>query len=106
VTGVADDGDVGQFASQFHGYFPEWGVAVAQVVIHVKTTVYGGYLVNACLSQTLDGSYPQAYIGTHGVLYKHLYACSIESVAYLFNHKGIGSGAGSEPDGVDAIGKA
>lgn len=61
------------------------------------------HLRQAHLAAALDGAHPEADVRTRRVLHQHRQAGTPQGFGELLHHKGIGRGAGTDPDGLEAV---
>jgi hypothetical protein len=62
-----------QAAFQLKGQLPLWGVAEYLFAVGRETSVYAAQACDACVVQSLKGTYPQFNVGVYRVFYKYGY---------------------------------
>ena len=102
VAGVAEDLQARQAAVQFDGDRPHRMVAVETLVDRREAAVNAPQTADAGVVDALHAADPQFEVRTHGILDQHRNVVAAQRVGDLLHGKGVGRGAGADPDHVDA----
>ena len=102
VAGVAEDGQLGDAATQLDGHVPHGQVAVDGLLERAEAAVDGGHPTDACGVETLHAANPELQVGVDGVFVEHRHIHALQGVSQFLYRKGVGTCAGTNPQHVDA----
>ena len=105
VAGVADDGQGREAALQFDGQVPHRRVAVELAIDAGEAAVDGAEALDAGVVDAQQGTRPQLDVGVHGVLDEDGHIDTFQGVGDGLYAEGVGRGAGTNPQDVDAGGE-
>ena len=87
---------------EINGDLPERGIAVGLLAVDGETTVHSQDVLNAGTLETLHCATPQGEVRLRRVFDRHGNVHPAQGVADVLNLKGVGRGAGADPQHVDA----
>jgi len=75
VGGIAEKGQFGVTAAEFHRYLPLGSVAVLYLVERREAAMNDTYLPDSLAIKPLESAYPQINVGIHGIFHKNGDVC-------------------------------
>ena len=102
MAGIVEERDVRVGVPKIDGDLPERGIAVGLLAVDGETTVHSQDVLNAGTLETLYCATPQGEVRLRRVFDRHRNVHPTQGVADVLNLKGVGRGAGPDPQHVDA----